>query len=496
MSTAENIQIKTVEETRDDYLRTYSNALIERGIANPLTSDGTEIFNKATALAQQIYVASATIPAAVDEALEDTAIQNLPRLAAMRGMGLRAAGGSAGDAIPTIAIAGSVLIPAGAELIDPLGLRYRVVLGGPTFSGQPVGIESLDTGAATNRAAGTTLTFTAPPLYVEPKATVGAKGLRFGVNAEDLEGLRARLLERMRHPPNGVNWPTYTEAAEGASAVQKAFAYPACNGPSTMHIAVVGAPTTASKLRDLDALTVSLRVAPLVQAETFSFVELVVTSVVNESVDVAIALAIPASPAASPPGPGGGWIDAIPFPVLASPGYVAVSNVVSSVEIEVSSDVAPVVGGSVSWVSTDDWTLRTALIESFTGTNPYAITLSTPFVSAGAVEIAVGDWIFPASERGEDYVARLFEAFSRLGPGEKTDIAGLLPFALRQPPPAESWPSEMKAPFLKSFAGDAAEISDFAYAYRSAITPTLPASISDAPSIFVPRQIGFYPLSD
>lgn len=494
MSTAQNIPIKTKDQIRDDMSATYREQLISLGVANPVVTPGTDIYNRFEAIAQQIWVAAASIPAAVDESLEDTALLNLERLAAMRELSLRAAGGSRGDVFPALAIAGPVLIPAGSTLIDGQGLRYRATLGGPIENGDPLTVEALDTGAATNRPPDTTLTFEAPPLYVEPKAPVGPGGLRFGVDTEDLEGLRERLSERMAHPRNGVNWPTFTAAAETSTAVQKAFAYQACNGPSTVHVAVVGSPSAEVKDRDVDAITMTVEVIPTTAGATFSFVEVVTTTVINEPVDVSMALAIPASPAANPPGNGGGWIDAVPFPVLASPGYVAVSSFFSSVEIEVSSDVPPAVGAQVSWISRDDWKLRTAEIVTIVGTNPYVITLSLPFVSDNGVDIQIGDWVFPASENGAAYAESIFAAFAKLGPGEKTSVAGLLPRALRKPSPAESWPYEMKAPFLKLFTGELEEVSDSAFLYRSAITPTIPGVITDPPRCFVPRQIGFYPL--
>jgi uncharacterized phage protein gp47/JayE len=280
MSTAENIPIKTKDQIRDDMLATYREGLIAAGIANPVTTKGTEIYNRFEADAQQIFVAAANIPAAVDESLEDTALLNLERLAAMRELSLRAAGGSRGDVFPVVVIAGPVLIPAGSTLIDGQGLRYRATLGGPIENGDPLTVEALDTGAATNRAPDTTVTFESPPLYVEPKALVGPGGMRFGVDAEDLEGLRERTLERMRHPRNGVNWSTFTAAAEQSTAVQKGFAYQACNGPSTVHVAVVGSPTAEVKNRDVDAITMTVEVAPQVAGVTFSFVEVVTTTVV------------------------------------------------------------------------------------------------------------------------------------------------------------------------------------------------------------------------
>ncbi|WP_437489483.1 baseplate J/gp47 family protein [Sorangium sp. So ce1014] len=495
-TTVESLRIKSLEDIRDDFLRTYRNSLIKRGIANPNVSEGTEIFLRATALAQQIYVASSNVPLAANAQMADTAQgDDLVRVARLYKLALRPAGPSSGPVVLDATVSTPIAIPTGAQFLDPAGLTYKVEVGGSYSDGDEIPIASVDTGASTNLPAGTVLRWTAPPPFVQPIAVVGTGGLTGGVDAEDYEGLRARLLERLQSPPNGTNWPSITLAAEQAStAVQKAFAYSACNGPSTVHVAVVRAPTSTNKHRDVDALVLSGTIVPAVLAAFPEFVEVVVTTVQNQEVDLSMGLALPASPKASPAGPGGGWTDANPFPVRASPGYSAVLAVTNTTRFVVASDIPPIVGSQVCWLSRDDWTLRTAKVTSFMAAPNYDITIETPFVSTNGVSVAVGDYIFPAAENMPAYVAAVLDGFGKLGPYEKTNNASLLPCAYRRPLASSSWPAELKKSFLRNLSDAGDEVFDAQYLYQSSVTPPLPAAITDGPYIFVPRQIGFYPV--
>ena len=492
--TAETLPIKSVDELRDDYLRTYRNALIARGITNPNVSAGTEIYQRATALAQQVYVSTSNASTAANAVMPDTAQgDDLIREAALWGLTLRGAGPSAGYVVFASTVAVPSAVPLGAELIDPSGLKHTVTVGGPYSNGDAIPVESVDTGEGTNVDAGVALRWTAPPPFSQPTALVDVGGLTGGVDQEDLEDLRERFLDRLANPPLGANWAALNLVAEESStAVQKSFCYPACNGPSTVHIAVVRRPTATNKNRDVAAVTVATKVTPAVVGAVFEYAESVVTTVTNFSVDVSIGLSIPAAKTAVPAGEGGGWLDGTPFPIDAVNGFVAVSAVSSSTEIEVSSDVAPVVGSRIAWISPSDWKYRQATVLSFTGVGPYVLTLDTPLVSDSGVVIAINDYVFPACEQGATYTAQLLEGFARLGPGQKTDIASLLPRALRRPTVTQSWPSDINRKLLKVFTGTEVDGADFLY--RSATSPSVPGSITDPPKIYVPRNLAFYPL--
>lgn len=498
-TTISTLTIKTQEQIRDDFLRTYRNSLIKRGIDNPDVSAGTEIYQKATALAQQIWVATNGVPAAANAQMPDSAEgDDLIRVAAIYGMSPRPAGPSSGPLVLSATIDTPIAIPGGAQLLDPSGLSYKVSVGGSYTNADtvnPIPIESVDPGADTNLPAGTTLRWVSPPAFVNPTATIGAGGLTGGVDTEDIEGLRARLLGKLQSPPNGVNWPSTVLAAEnGSTQVQKAFAYPGCNGPSTEHLAVVRAPTPSNKNRDVDALVLASDIVPVVVASYPEFVEVVTTTVQNYPVDVAFGVALPSSPKASPAGPGGGWVDADPWPSPIAT-VCAVTAFVSGINITVAAANAPVVGDRICWLSTDDWILRVAKItSSLSVSSPWQVLLDTPFTSANGVDIAVGDFVFPMAENMNAYIAAILAGFANIGPYEKTSNPALLPRAYRRPLATTSWPSQLQSAFLRVLTNAGEEVADVSYKYRSATTPPLPAAITDGPYILVPNQIAIYPI--
>ena len=544
-TTLQGLTIKTVEQGRDDFLRTYRNALINRGITNPNVSSGTEIFNRATAISQLVYGAAVAVPLAANAQMADSAqALDLVRLAKIfLKRGLRQAGPSAGPLVFTASVSSNIAVAQGQQLLDPSGLIYQVADGGsytPGSTTAPIPLQSVSTGAATKLAAGTVLRWVSPPAFVNPTATIGVGGLTGGTDQETYEDLRTALLEQLGNPPNGVNWASLTTAIEATTpAVQKAFAYPACNGPSTEHAAAVGPPpgttTPTGRNRDVDTLvTLPTVIIPGALAGRPEFVETVITTVVNYPVDLAIGLALPASTLASPQGPGGGWLDAnpwpyysghtsyfpgtVPYPTAGPAVYADVTAVASSTSITVNADAAPVVGSQVCWVSTDDWQLYEATVATVVSTTPNvsipgyscAVTLDTPLVSVNGVAVAVGDFIFPNALNMATYVAAWLAGFAALGPGEKTSSAGLLPRAFRRPLASQSWPSTLERPFLGNFTGAGAEVTDAQFLYANPtgspapgvvtrfgsnyVAPPLPAAITSPPYILTPHRVAFYPV--
>lgn len=484
--------LKTPDQIRDDILRNYANALIRRGVVNPNVSWGTEIYAKADAFANQLAVASSNTQLMADAVMPDSAQgTDLVRQAKMRGLSLRPAGGSRGYITFAASISTPVLVTTGLPLLDPSGLSYKVSVGGNYTNGQPIPVESIDTGATTNLVAGTILKWVSPPPFALQQQPVSAGGLRFGVDAETYEGLRVRLIEYIRNPPASGNWSHINKTAEDSTvAVQKAFTYAAANGPATVHVAVATAPTATNKNRDLDSTIRTTIVSPAIAALLPEFVELAVTTVQNQQANVSVGLSLPISTAASPAGPGGGWIDGTPFPVFVSQGYANVTAVTSTTQFTVNGDVAPTAGVThVAWLSPLDWKLYRGVVQSFSGTGPWTITIDQPFVG-----INTGHLISPDAERLDAYFAALLDAFANLGPGQKTNVAGVLPRAYRKPLVSQSWPSDLGPQVLRKMSDAGDEVLDVQYLYRSVTTPSLPAVITDGPKVLIPFSLALYPL--
>ncbi len=500
--------IKDAATVRDDILRTLRNGLIARGVANPQLGPASHEFVLATAVANEIAVVGANTQIKADEQMPDTATSSaLDRICNQFGLARRTDGPSSGYV--TLATSANSFIPIGAQLVDQAGSRFQVLVGGVYTNTSPfnlVPIGALDLGTKTNHVSGDVLKWTSTPPYAQPTALVTPAGLTGGVDAEGDEALRARLLSRLQNPPNNANWGQIAVFAEASStAVQKAFVYPAANGPGTVHVAVT-APTqllsasvtaliSTSKNRDVDATLMAATVVPYIQGQLPEYVQSVITTVVNVPNDVSIGLSLPASTAAVPAGPGGGWLDAVPWPNntnAASNFKCTITGVTSSTVITVDAPSAPTAGVShICYLDPVNWTLYRARVLSYTGTaGAYVLTLDAPWPL-----VLANYYVFPDMVRAQAYTDAILAAFAAMGPGEKTANASNIVRGYRHPVPANSWPYTLNATQLRQLSNVGAEVLDVSWLYRtSSVAPLVPTSVATAPNIFTPRYVGFYPI--
>jgi hypothetical protein len=406
----------------------------------------------------------------------------------------RPAGASNGPIIFTTST--PTLVATGAQLKSPSGVTVYVTVGGTYSNGAQIPVQSLSTGTGANLTAGTSLRWLSPPAYASSTAVVASPGITGGVDVEDDETARARLLDRIANPPGGGNASQIASWAERVPEIQKAFPYPACNGPSTVHVALVAyATATPGRTRVISDAGLAAATAEIV-GELPEFAEVVVTKVQEVPADAGFSIVIPSAVGTS--STGNGWLDAAPWPtpktttVSISSGVCAVTTVTNTTAITAQAAALPVStsGFSIAWVSPTDFSLRTAKVLSWTssGTGPFLVSLvlDTPFVG-----ITTGCVIFPAAVNTSIYVASVLASFASLGPGEKTNAAGVLPRALRRPYAYQSWPSTLGASFLKALVDSSTEVLDASWLSPAPMMP-YPTLISQAPYIYVPRNIGLY----
>lgn len=494
--------VKTAAQVRDDGLRALRNAARRRGITNIDTSPGSDYYGLFQAIGNEIEVIGAAQMAAGDAVMPDTAQDNdLDAWLARVGLARGAGGGSSGTIV--LDATQATLVLAGTQLTDAQGQRHQVLAGGIYAPGASIPVQAVDIGTTTNRPAGELLRWATAPAYAATQAAVGPSGLTGGSDAEQDDAARARLMRRLAEPPGNGNSTQLIETAEASSPlVQAAFVYPAAQGPATQHVAVAGYASATSKSRAIDATVLASQIVPYVLGQVAEPVSAgtLVTGVADFPVDATIDLALPASGAASIPGPGGGWLDATPWPVPA-PGesYAWVTFAGADNAFRVRASRAPVPGATrIAWLSPADWNLRQAIVTSAaavagTGTGGVApefdITVDTPFTG-----INVGHFISPQAAALPVYFNALLAAFAALGPGEKTANATVLARAYRRPVPTLAWPSGLDAAVLRAITNAGDEVLDVAYRFRTLVAPPLPASITDPPNIFVPRNLAFYPL--
>lgn len=140
-------------------------------------------------------------------------------------LGLTPDPGSAATGTATVPCGGLIEpIPEGTTFTRADGATYSTVaVTPPPAIGATIDLvlQADLVGSVYNVAAGTTLTLVpraGVPFQLGSQATVDASGLTGGVDAEDLETFRARVLYRKRNPPQGGSVPDYVEWAGQALA--------------------------------------------------------------------------------------------------------------------------------------------------------------------------------------------------------------------------------------------------------------------------------------
>lgn len=494
--------VRTADEIRESGLRCLRNGLAEIGVDAPNVSPNSDDYCRFNAFANELSVCEANGAAKADELMPDTAVgDGLKRWLEPNGIEYRPASGSVGTVI--LDASQTTAVPLGTRIVDGTGQLFEVSTGGTYDDEDEVPIAAISTGDATNLPGGTVLRWVAPPAFCASTAVISDAGLVNGTDEDNDDIARARLFAHWQEAPSSGNSTHVAEIAEAStSSVEKAYVYPAAQGPGTYHVAVTARPTATNKSRAVADAKISTVVRPYVTGQLPEHTEGTITSVEDVETDVSILVSLPSSPAASPPGPGGGWLDGTPWPAYP----VEVQTVTSSTSFKIvgvdGTGTVPTEGVTrISWLSHVDWTVKTATVTSATPDGPlaYDIIIDTPFDG-----IEVDDRVWPACENQDAYAEAILEGFAALGPGEKTDNTLTLARAFRHPIPAQSYPYELGAQLLSKLS-QISEVYAAQFKRRydgtkavvgasGSFAPEVPAAITDKPLIFIPKRIAFYPL--
>lgn len=171
------------------------------------------------------------------ELMLDTASAWLDRHASVWGI-LRKAATAVRATVTATGINGSA-IPIGAEMQRSDGRLYRVLAAATIAAGiAGVEIEAEDAGAQADLQPGMALTFTSPVAGVNAGLVV-ASVTNAGADEESDDQLRARLLDRVRQPPQGGTANDYVQWALAQPGVTRAWSYPQWMGLGTIGVTFV-----------------------------------------------------------------------------------------------------------------------------------------------------------------------------------------------------------------------------------------------------------------
>lgn len=495
---------------RNSILRTIKNGLYQQGVAEPNVGPGSDFYDVAVSLANELTAIGANAVIKCDAQMPDTATndeenpngdQDLSRFAKVLKIEPQPATGSVGFVI--IEASATSPIAVDTELTDEIGQRYKVTVGGNYDNGEAVPVAAISGGESTNREEGEVLRWASAPPYCSDKVTVDVGGFVNGADAEDSEALRQRIYAKLQVPPGSGDWEQVAETAEeSTNSVQKAFVYSAVQGPSTCDVAVAAAPTATNKSREVASPILDGTIVPYTTGKLAKYGHLNVTTVADEPADVSIGLSLPEAPTANPPGPGGGWIDGTPWPRpdAVSAFSCKVTAVTSTTVFTVNAALPPSPNVThIMWLSPYEWKLYKAVVVDVSGTSgAYVITLDRPFVG-----ITTDCFIMPECENAQTYVDALLAQFALMGPGEKTDNVSALIRGFRHPPPSTSWPYSLGPHLLQAVSNSSDDVAAAQFFYRSdggygltgsagTVVPEMPALTEHPPLIFVPRHIAFY----
>lgn len=382
--------------------------------------------------------------------------------------------------------------------------RFAVVGNYPSVTnGDEVTIRMETAGSAGNAKAGTPVVLIGQPANVSRDAVVSAyEPVQGGYDTETEERLRLRILNRTGTSPGGGNWGQLRQTALDTSpAVQDCFVYPAIGGPST---------AKAVPVRAFDRELFSFsRVYPssgldLIRVAIHRLVSTAHThpiqAAADETTDVSIQVTLPDSTLTG--GNGQGWLDGAPWPQLFGGETKCTITSVSSagvVTINAATTTSPIANQTrIAWWSPNSMEFIVRTVSAVSGSaGAWVVTPDAPFVDATGQTPAAGQYISPAAQNIGNYGKTWLSLMEQLGPGENTSDTALIANgrALRHPFVASGGKRySLSGAQLKELERQHPEVEDAAYAYRSKSSPTVPATVEDAPNILVPRHFGIYPV--
>jgi len=194
-------------------------------IGRALAGSSHELHGRLDYLARQITV--------------DTAdAEYLERWASVWGVRRRAAAFATGSV--TFAGTNGATIPAGTLLRRQDGAQVETTAAATVATGTAtVTARAREAGATGNTNAGAALVLVSPVSGVTSAATVAAGGLTGGADTEDDEALRARVLERIRLPPQGGAERDYRAWALEVPGVTRVWVAPQEMGAGTVTVRFV-----------------------------------------------------------------------------------------------------------------------------------------------------------------------------------------------------------------------------------------------------------------
>ena len=500
------LTVPSVEELRAQYCEDVRRLKVRAGVTRPNVAPGSETYIRGEAVASVAAQIMAREVALAEAQMPDSGIGDDLTKTALRWCGLTRSTGAGAQGYVLADCTGVVVYPSGLEGRSVDGLRYQVITTTIATNGSQVPIRGIDVGTRTDKPYNTVITWTSPPAGSAVSAPVDTAGLTNGADADTDAKLRQRLQDQIRHPPNSGNWADFASWAEKASAaVEKAFVYPAANGPSTVRVAYTVAGTEDNYWIRSGTAALTATVALGVVAKSPEHCDVTTTSVSREYTQVILRATLPDTVVDG--GKGGGWIDPI---ATRWPGYIASGGYYGAylstapltptklrVDCVHATNAPDTTGTDHPFIAIWSTAARKFLhaqvkLATLVAGTVYDIDLYEPVQTA---LLSADDQVCPDAEHIDDYGVTMAQSFTALGPGEITTDANLLPRSLRHPLQHESWKSNFTSTEIGQLGINHPEIQhvDVVVPTHMPAAPSVAVTVNSAPRILCLGSFGLYP---
>lgn len=250
------IDVPSREDLHDEFISDYSGAQPTKN-----TSRGSDPYRLGRVVSGFLWSCLARLLNFDKQRLPDTAEkENLERWGNTYDFPRQLPAGSSATEALAVTTTGAAVFAGGEELTHADGTRYKIAkaynLGGAgTYN---LDVAAISTGEQTNKVIGEVLTFSAPPTNVNAAATL-VKGLTKGLDKEEDDQYRDRLLAHIGDPPEGGSIHDYIEWLRKVPGVASAYVWRFRRGMGTLDLAVLGAGSGAARiLADLDPVRTAI----------------------------------------------------------------------------------------------------------------------------------------------------------------------------------------------------------------------------------------------
>lgn len=355
--------------------------------------------------------------------------------------------GASGFVIVSAAASGTTIFEGDELTYQATNGRYRCTVTALYDDGENVPVEGIDTGTASDLAAGSILQWVSPRSGCNSTCEVyeqsDGSGLTGGAEAENDDDYKVRIKFRLANPPASGNDSAYLEAIEAypGIGIQKGFTFPCITGPGVSAITFTLRPSAPGASRipnpaQLAAVKAALRTTFPADDGIYA------AQLIAEN--VTIVLAITWRKRAK------GWADAAPWPEYVDPAVaVAASPAPTATTFRLTtttSTTTPQVGQTIAFYDAANLAFRNKRIGAVSVVSAglsWDLTADTANNASDTSYTPVaGDIASPWSESLNLLVTPIVEFFDALGPGEMVaTFADPGTRQRRQPENPETWPS-------------------------------------------------------